>query len=159
MDWSYRKPYICLSFNFWRQYPADRICLTSVNVQQYVTSLWLLWKSPVFLVLGGDCMTPRRLFQGVHNGSLSWLYICLHDTTTKCHAGASHLGVSSPRFLHRSENFTPVRNLATVLTGSPDVVCVNILIFTWTKWYESSKLAWTEIVQKSKYNKTKLRYL
>ena len=25
-------------------------------------------------------------------------------------------------------------------TGSPDVVCVNILIFTYTKWDESSKL-------------------
>ena len=50
----------------------------------------------------------------VHSSSLSWLYICLHDTTTKCHAGASHPGVSSPRFLYRGENFTPVRNLATV---------------------------------------------
>ena len=43
--------------------------------------------------------------------------------------------------------------------GSPDVVCVN---FTWTKcpkWDESSKLPWTKIVQKSKYDKTKLRYL
>ena len=50
----------------------------------------------------------------VHFGSLSWLYICLHDTTTKCHAGASHPGVSSPRLLYRGENFTPVRNLATV---------------------------------------------
>ena len=50
----------------------------------------------------------------VHSGSLSWLYICLHDTTTKCYAGASHPGVSSPRFSHRGENFTPVRNLATV---------------------------------------------
>ena len=50
----------------------------------------------------------------VHYGSLSWLYICLHDTTTKCHAGASHPGVSSPRLLYRGENFTPVRNLATV---------------------------------------------
>ena len=29
-----------------------------------------------------------------------------------------------------------------------------ILIFTWTKWDESSKLPWTKIVQKSKYNKT-----
>ena len=95
----------------------------------------------------------------VHNGYLSWLYICLHDTTTKCHIGASHLGARSPRFLYGGENFTPVRNLATVWTGSPDVVCVNILIFTWTKWYEPSKLTWTEIVQKSKYNKTKLRYL
>ena len=24
--------------------------------------------------------------------------------------------------------------------GGPDVVCVNILIFTWTKWDESLKL-------------------
>ena len=43
MDWSYRKPYICLSFNFWKQYPADGICLTSVNMQIYVTSFWLLF--------------------------------------------------------------------------------------------------------------------
>ena len=41
------------------------------------------------------------------------------------------------------------------ITGDPDV----ILIFTWTKYDESSKLPWTKIVQKSKYNKTKLRYL
>ena len=50
----------------------------------------------------------------VHSGSLSCLYICLHDTTTKCHAGASHPGVSSPRLLYRGENYTPVRNFATV---------------------------------------------
>ena len=50
----------------------------------------------------------------VHYGSLSWLYICLHDTTTKCHAGTSHPGMSSPQFLYRGENFTPVRNLVTV---------------------------------------------
>ena len=36
---------------------------------------------------------------------------------------------------------------------------INIIIFTWTKYDESSKLPWTKIVQKSKYNKTKLRYL
>ena len=53
---------------------------------------------------------PRR----VHSGSLSWLYICLHDTTTKSHAGASRPGVSSLRLSHQGENFTPVRNLATV---------------------------------------------
>ena len=40
----------------------------------------------------------------VHSSSLSWLYICLHDTTTKCHAGASHPSVSSPRLLYLSEN-------------------------------------------------------
>ena len=58
----------------------------------------------------GATFAPGR----VHSGSLSWLYICLHDTTTKCYAGASHPGVSLPRFSHRGENFTPVRNLATV---------------------------------------------
>ena len=31
----------------------------------------------------------------VHSGSLSWLNICLHDTTTKCHAGTSHPSVHS----------------------------------------------------------------
>ena len=44
MDWSYRKPYIYLSFNFWKQYPADGICLTAVNMQKYVTFLWLLFE-------------------------------------------------------------------------------------------------------------------
>ena len=33
----------------------------------------------------GATFAPGR----VHSGSLSWLYICLHDTTTKCYAGAS----------------------------------------------------------------------
>ena len=41
----------------------------------------------------GATFAPGR----VHSGSLSWLYICLHDTTTKCYAGASQPGVSSPR--------------------------------------------------------------
>ena len=41
----------------------------------------------------GATFAPERL----HSASLSWLYICLHDTATKCHAGASHPGVSSPR--------------------------------------------------------------
>ena len=47
----------------------------------------------------GATFAPRR----VHSGSLSWLYICLHDTTTKCHAGASRPGVSSLRLSHRGE--------------------------------------------------------
>ena len=50
----------------------------------------------------------------VHSSSLSWLCICLHDTTTKCHIGTSHTGVSSHRLLCRSENSTPVRNFPTV---------------------------------------------
>ena len=52
----------------------------------------------------GATFTP----EWVHSGSLSWLYICLHDTSE------SHPCVSSPRLLYRGENFTPVRNLATV---------------------------------------------
>ena len=58
----------------------------------------------------GATFAPQR----VHSGSLSWLYICLHDTTTKSHAGATRPCVSSLRLSHRGENFTPVRNLATV---------------------------------------------
>ena len=50
----------------------------------------------------------------VHSRSVSWLCISLHDTTTKCHAGESHPGVFSPQLLSRRENFTPVRDLATV---------------------------------------------
>ena len=49
---------------------------------------------------------PEATFapERVHSGSLSWLYICLHDTTTKCHGGATHPGVSSPRLLYRGDN-------------------------------------------------------
>ena len=56
----------------------------------------------------GVTFAPAR----VHFGSLSWLYICLHDT--KCHTGARHPSVSSPRLLYLGENFTPVRDFATV---------------------------------------------
>ena len=47
----------------------------------------------------GATFAPER----VHSGSLSWLNICLRDTTTKCRAGTSHPGCC-----------TSVRNLATV---------------------------------------------
>ena len=47
----------------------------------------------------------------LHSGSLLWLCIRLHDTSTKSHTRASHTGASSPRFLYRSEIFTPVRKL------------------------------------------------
>ena len=30
---------VCLSFNFWKQYRSDGICLTSVDMQKHVTSL------------------------------------------------------------------------------------------------------------------------
>ena len=58
----------------------------------------------------GVTFAPAR----AHSGSLSWFYICLQDTTTKCHAGTSHPGVSSPQLLYRGENFTPLRNFAKV---------------------------------------------
>ena len=45
----------------------------------------------------GAIFVPWR----VHSGSLSWLYICLHDTTTKSHAGVSRPGVSSLWLSHR----------------------------------------------------------
>ena len=93
----------------------------------------------------------------VHSCFLSWFCICLHVTITQvfkpvsgrfqnwsseppqlCHAGASLTGVSSPRLLYRSENFSPVRNFVTLLcklkttsrfrwtgTGSTCVVFVN----------------------------------
>ena len=57
MDWSYGKPYICLLFNFWKQNPADGICFTTMNMQKYVTSLWLLWKSPIFPDLYWNSLT------------------------------------------------------------------------------------------------------
>ena len=50
----------------------------------------------------------------VHSGSLLWLFIRLHDTKAKCHAGASHTGASSPRFLCRSEIFIPARKFIPV---------------------------------------------
>ena len=50
----------------------------------------------------------------VHSSSLSWLCICLHDITEKSHAGATLTGARSPQLLHRSEDFVPARNLATV---------------------------------------------
>ena len=58
----------------------------------------------------GATFAPER----VHSGSLPWFYICLHDTATKCHARTTYPGASSPRLLYRGENFTRVRNLATV---------------------------------------------
>ena len=58
----------------------------------------------------GAIFIPAR----VHSGSLLWLCIRLHDTNTKCHAGASHSGASSPRFLSRNEIFIPARKFIPV---------------------------------------------
>ena len=49
MEWSRRKPYICLPFDFLIQYSGNGTCLTSVKIQEYVreyvTSLsyWLIF--------------------------------------------------------------------------------------------------------------------
>ena len=40
----------------------------------------------------GATFAPER----VHSCSLPWLYICLHDTATKSHAGASHPAWAHP---------------------------------------------------------------
>ena len=62
-------------------------------------------------------MIPGRLSSRrdrVHSGSFLWLCIRLHDNKAKCHAGASHTGASSPRFLRRSEIFIPARKFIPV---------------------------------------------
>ena len=87
--------------------------LTDGFMRKIYVASWKLFTLRVFTWHRGD-FRPER----VHSGSLSWVYVCLHDTTTKCHAGKSHLGVSSPRFLYRGENFTPAPNL-------PTVSCIN----------------------------------
>ena len=58
----------------------------------------------------GATFIPAR----VHPGSLLWLCIRLYDTATKCHAGASRTGASSPRFLCRTEIFIPARKFIPV---------------------------------------------
>ena len=42
----------------------------------------------------------------VHSGSLSWLYICLHDTTTKFHAGMSHSSLHSTQLCCTGERIS-----------------------------------------------------
>ena len=61
-------------------------------------------------------MTPGRLsrrdeFTPVPSHGSTFVYMI---PPQKGHAGASRPGVSSLRLSHRGENFTPVRNLATV---------------------------------------------
>ena len=75
----------------------------------------------------GATFAPKQ----VHSGSLSQLYICLHDTTTKCHAGAGHPSVNSLRFLYQGENFIPVRNLARVLCKHKTTTCFGVKSVCW----------------------------
>ena len=114
--------HIQILFNFFEVTAEGYICL-----DQCLTSFALIYLDSALPLFTSQCNFSNSLLRGclhdtgatfvperVLSGSLLWLYICLPDTTTKCHAGVSAPGVSSPRFLYRGENFTPVRNLATV---------------------------------------------
>ena len=113
----------------WRHHANDLLCLvikivwiiltTQKNGKSEMIDTFSLMPFSVLaffillLLLGGVYMTLGRLSRRCEFPPIP-SRICLHDTITKCHAGASHPGVSSLRFLYRGENFTPVRNLATV---------------------------------------------
>ena len=60
-------------------------------------------------------MTPGKLSRGASPFRFP-LYL-FHDITTKCHAGTGHTGMSSPRLLYWSVNFTLVGNFAMVSTN------------------------------------------
>ena len=70
MDGSHRKPCICLSFDFLIQYSANGACSTWVSMQEYVTSLWLLWKSYIFPVTYTE--TPWLDLRGMINVPGIW---------------------------------------------------------------------------------------
>ena len=67
----------------------------------------------------------------VHSSSLSWLSICLHDTITKCHAGMSHSGVSSPWLLYWSKNYTLVQNFTMVSCKCKMTTCFSVKSVCW----------------------------
>ena len=69
------------------------LCPVHVKCWSYYSRGSFYWRA--WLHDTGATFAPAR----VHSGSLSWLYICLHDTTTTCHAGASYPGVNSSRRL------------------------------------------------------------
>ena len=60
-------------------------------------------------------MTPGKLSRGASPFQFR-LYL-FHDITTRCHAGTGHTGMSSPRLLYWSVNFTLVGNFAVESTS------------------------------------------
>ena len=78
--------------------------------------LWPVWPRRIAVTVRGCLHNTGVTFipARVHSGSLLWLCLRLHDTKAKCHAGASHTGTSSPRFLRRSEIFIPARKFILV---------------------------------------------
>ena len=120
-----------------------------------VKLIWISWKSSIYVrnlwlwvrfLIG----TKKQLASSVRSWKKSY-----QVQSVKFSFAAVIRRLKQLRQLQQRERQKPI----DFITGGPDVVCVNILIFTWTKWDESSKLPWTKIVQKSKYNKTKLRHL
>ena len=111
-------------------------------LQNHISQLFSLQTSSV------RCLFPNRYLTNVPWAIKAWdLYT---DSARIVCRGPDHFRKTlkiSGVIYHRR----PRRNMCDWM---------NILIFTWTnKCDESSKLPWTKIVQKSKYNKTKLRYL
>ena len=80
-----------------------------------VSAFFILLLGGVYMTLGR--LSRRREFTPIPSRG--------YVNTTKCHAGASHPGVSSLRLLNRGENFTPVRNFATVNAKRPIVSVWN----------------------------------
>ena len=74
------------------------------KLQQYLCGERRVFLGRVYMTLGR--LSPRSEFTPVPSHGSIFVYMI---PTTKCYAG-----VSSPRFLYRGENFTPVRNLAAV---------------------------------------------
>ena len=103
------------------------------------------------LLIHLPCSDAKRRFQLKNLINIKYF---LTDSLTS-HLKNVHSSNSNSAIRYQSQ--APKNSV--ICTGGLDVVCVNILTFTWTKWDESSKLPRTKIVQKSKYNKTKLRYL
>ena len=76
---------------FYRRYVDDTFCLFHSEHEALLFFNYIIFRHPNIrgcLHDTGASFAPEL----VHSGSISWLYISLHDTTTKCHAGASHPG-------------------------------------------------------------------
>lgn len=70
-------------------------------------------------------MTPGKLSPGA--SSFQFPLYLFHDITTKCHGDTGHTGMSSPRLLYWSVNFTSVGNFAVVSTNCFGVKSISLL--------------------------------
>ena len=90
-------PCICVKFYF-KLFHISNSCSCN-RCKPLIARLTWINDLAIAYVLSNLYATFAR--ERVHSGSLSWFYICLHDTTTKCQGGASHPGVNSCRLLYR----------------------------------------------------------